>query len=272
MTMRHVRCFLSAVLIASVLLAAACSETRHGYNINTPGDEPLFVPVQEMKDSMLLVGPNSPDLQPAPEEIEAFLSERASSSGWNDYQILFSHLVTSLDNYDSYFALAKYEDDGIHRMEAGIVGIYLSGEKKGTIDYHVDPYRPGLTTLKYRERAVQMGMLQYTIKYTPGGYSMTRFGIISDPNVDALELRFVYGPDLGTVYEMGKSPLGQFTWRLDAEEYPCFLLVLTETHGPVRGEKPVRGFPHGHIKLTNWTALDEDGAEVDSWADPDYGE
>ncbi len=271
-------CIVSMALIAVVLFAAACVATGADpdevteYDINigmAPGTEPRFVSVQEMKDSMLFVGSNSSDVQPTPEEIEVFLLEKASSAGWNDYQLLFSHLVTSLHNYDNYFVLAGFDVDGERHMEAGIVGIYVEGEKKGTIDDRADTFSPGLKTTPYRDSPVQMNRRQHMIKHTPGGMYKIMFAVITDPNVELLELGFAYGPRLRM--DPDSSPLGRFTKQLDSHEYACFLLVLTETHGP-RGDRPVRGFPHSHILLTNWSALDEDGAEIESWADPDYGE
>ena len=264
--MKQIKSGVAAIaLIAVALFAAGCQEigTEETYNINIgmgPETEPLFVPVQQMKDSILLVGPNSPKLQPAPEEIEDFLFEKASTAGWNDYQLLFSHLVTSLDDYDNYFVLAEYEKEGQRHMEGGIVGIYVGGDKKGTIDYRADTFSPGLRTISYRDRAVQLYRLQHLIKHTPGGMYLIRFGVITDPDVEQLEMEFAYGRDWRNPH---RKHLGRFTLQLDADEYPCFLLILSETHGPP-GDKPVRGFPHGHIRLTEWTALDGENEEVDS--------
>lgn len=169
------------------------------YDINItmePGTEPLMGSVDEMIDSILLVGPNSTDLQPAPPEITAFLEERASTAGWNDYRLLISHLLTPLDTYAHYLVLAEYEDDGEARMEAGTIGIYLSGDKAGTVDYRADTYSPGLRSFAHRDEPVQVGSLIHKIKYTPGGMYDILFGAVTDPDVHRVHLGFAYGPYL----------------------------------------------------------------------------
>lgn len=231
-----------------------------------PGTEPLMVSVDEMTDGILLVGPNSPDLQPAPEEIVAFLQERASTHGWSNYQLVLSHLLTPLDNYAHYLVFTEYEDDGQPRMEAGIIGIYLSGSRAGTVGYRADTYSPGLRSFAHRDEPVQIGSLIHKIKYTPGGMYDILFGAVTDPDVHRVDLRFAYGPHLGDKirHERGESPLGRFSWQLDADECPYFLLVLTETHS--WESAPVRGFPYGDIMLTNWNAFDDSGEEISAWA------
>lgn len=258
------------ILLAVAPLSVACSALTGEvteYNINMgmePGTEALFVSVQEMKDSILLIGTDSPEIEPAPAEIDDFLHGEASSSGWRQYQLLMSHLVTRLGDYNNYFILAEYEKDGQQYMHAGIVGIYVSGEQTGTIDYRADTYSPGLTSITYHDRPVQTGDLFHPVKYTAGGNYRIMFGVVTDRRVDSVQLGVVYGPYLN---HPERPPLGEFSWELDAGEYPCFLLVLTETH-TTRGEKPVRGFPNGHIMLKNWTALDEEGDVVGTWSDP----
>ncbi len=166
-------------------------------------------------DELLIIGPDSPERGPPPQAVKDYVHEQGD--GLQGFEIQLTHHLSTITagdiEYAHYYVLATYEEraDGTTRemLEHGVLGLYLSGSRAGSIEYE-----PRTTTKHYLDRAVRTYSWVPPVKYTPGGVYRLLAGWVSDPETASFTL----------VFNKGEFEVA------DASAYPYFVTIMSEVH------------------------------------------
>ena len=176
---------------------------------------------KEELEQLVVIGPNSPEREPAPQEVIDYVLEQAE--GRSGFDIQLTHHLSTIEigdtKYAHYVVLATYEEEE-EMYEHGVLGLYLSGSRAGTIEY-----KPRTNRISVQSSPVRTVNWPAQVKYTPSGMYRYTVGWVVDPDTASFTLNFQQG---------------QVTVE-DAQEFPYFVMLMYEYHrfreGAVQGIK-----------------------------------
>ena len=200
---------------------------------------------EEELEQLVVIGPSSPEREPAPQEVIDYVLKQAE--GRSGFDIQLTHHLSTIETgdikYAHYLVLATFEEEQVEMLEYGVLGHYLSGSRAGAIEY-----KP--RTLMKSEflqdifLPVRLNAWIERVKYTPSGMYRPLIGWVMDPDTASFTLNFQQG---------------QVTVE-DAQEFPYFVMLMYEYHRFGEVEQGIDGL---RFKSTMVTAYDSEGNVIE---------